>query len=94
MISLAHCNWADHYRRANQLDLAEQSAMEALSAGERINSDHMIANALFALAQIRALQGQRLEAQSLANDSFELFARNQPNRATEVHNWLAAFKHG
>lgn len=88
MISVAHCTWADHLCRLQRYEEAARAAMEALSAGERINSDQMIANALFALGKIRAGQGKYEEAHSLGQESRELFASNQPTRAQEVKQWL------
>ncbi len=88
MMSLAQCTWADHLLRLQKYGPAAQMAMEALSAGERINSDQMMANALFALAKIKAAQGNLAEAESLGRESLTLFAPNQPARENEVRNWL------
>jgi tetratricopeptide (TPR) repeat protein len=88
MISLAECTRADHLVRAGDVQAAEYAAKRALQLGQKIASTQMTANALFSLARINILRGDRDEAIRLAEESQHLFAANQPSRATEVSVWL------
>lgn len=76
------------YLKQDKTDLAVPLFREALEIGHDIDSQDLVASALYGLARIAKAQGNKAEALQKSRDSLVIYESIGHSKAAEVKQWL------